>query len=405
MALDVATLKKDFPMLVSSPEFAYLDNAATTQTPEPVLTAMDAYYRTFRANVHRGLYGASLRATEAYEGARRAVATFVNAAPEEVMFTSGATAGMNMLVDMLEHSDVIREGDRIVTTALEHHALLLPFREMAKRKGCVLAVAPLRADYSLDEDALEALITEETKLVGITLASNVLGTMPDIGRVAMRAHRVGARVIVDAAKAVGHMPIDVRAHGCDFLFFSGHKMCGPTGIGVLYGKRELLDALKPGSFGGGIVASVHKDDIRYLPPPHRFEAGTPPIAEAIGLAEAVRYLSSVGLESIRAHEETLVAEAIKTLTAEEGVRVFAALPEHNAGVVSFSMEGIHPHDVADILGRHGVAVRAGHHCAIPLMDELCVNAVVRASFFLYNTVDDVNRLAEGVREVRSIFKR
>jgi len=404
MAVDAKKLKRDFPIFDSHPKLAYLDSAATSQTPHAVLAIMQDYYERYRSNVHRGLYEIAEGATDAYESARETVTAFIGANSDEVIFTSGATASMNMLVSMLEHSGVIDRGDKIVVSALEHHAVVVPLQELAKRNKCELAFVPLRDDFTLDEEEALSLIDEKTKIVAVTLASNVLGTMPDVKKIGERAREAGALMIVDAAKAAGHFPINVRELDTDFLFFSGHKMCGPTGIGVLYGKKKQLEKLEPGFYGGGMVRSVKRRGATYVDTPERFEAGTPPIAEAIGLAEAIRYVCEIGENKIHEHVGGLVKKVIDALREIDGVTVFAALPDVNAGVVSFSVEGVHPHDVAEILARHHIAVRAGHHCAEPLMQELGVPSVVRASFFLYNTEEDIQKLVNGIKSAQEVFK-
>ncbi|MBP6881260.1 MAG: cysteine desulfurase [Candidatus Pacebacteria bacterium] len=396
-------IKKDFPIFTHHPELVYLDNAATSQTPRVILEKMNDYYERYRANIHRGLYSTALTASAEYDNARQTVADFIGAQSEEVIFTSGATNSMNKLVAMLEHSDYFQDGDEIVTTVMEHHAVLVPLLELAKRRGLSIKYASLKPDHTLDEEAMLALITNKTKLVAISMASNVLGTMPEVARVCERAREAGALCVVDAAKAAGHFPISVTALGCDFLFFSGHKMYGPTGVGVLFGRSRALASLAPGSYGGGIIRSVNKCNATYLDAPERFEAGTPPIAEAIGLAEAIRYIDTIGLSAIHQHITQLVEKTITVLSEIEEVTVYAAPATHNAGVVSFAVADIHPHDIAEVLGRENVAVRAGHHCAEPLMNELGVKSLTRASFSFYNTESDIDRLAAALKKSTTIF--
>lgn len=396
-------LKKDFPIFETYPDLAYLDNAATSQTPNSVLEKMHRYYDRYRSNVHRGLYPIAEQASVEYEKARQSVAKFIHAEPTEVIFTSGATDSMNRLVAMLEHANYFAPGDEIVTTVMEHHAVLVPLIELAKRKGLKLNYAPLKKDLTLDDDALLALISGKTKLVAVSMASNVLGSTTDGAKICERARFAGALTVVDAAKAAGHLPIDVRELNCDFLFFSGHKMCGPTGIGVLFGKEEQLAKLAPGTYGGGMIRCVSQQEATYLDTIERFEAGTPPIAEAIGLSEAVRYLDTIGLNEIHEHISQLVAEATEMLNGIESVTIFAAPAKQNAGVVSFSIESIHSHDVAEILGRNNVAVRAGHHCAEPLMQELGVRSLARVSFSLYNTSNDIKKLRRAILKTIELF--
>lgn len=399
-----ATIKNDFPFFTNKGQKgAYLDTAASSQTPQVVLDAMHAYYVSSRANVHRGLYRASEEASGAYEGARVKVARFIGATMNEIIFTGGATASSNMLVSMLEHSKMITKDDEIVTTVMEHHASLIPLQELARRTSAHLKHIPIQG-LSLDYNTAEKIITNTTKVVSVLLASNVTGEINDVARIAEMAHKVGALVICDATAAIGHMHVDVRTLGVDALYFSGHKMCGPTGIGVLWVREELLEKLEPGTYGGGMVDAVTTTTATWGLIPERFEAGTPPVAEAIGLGTAVDYLMNVGIENIRAHDEVLVEEAITRLEKIPGVRVIAEKEQgKNIGIVSFVISGIHAHDVAYILGKENVAVRAGHHCAMPLHTALGVVATTRASFYLYNTREDVDALIQGIATVQHIF--
>ncbi|MEK7568492.1 MAG: cysteine desulfurase [Patescibacteria group bacterium] len=431
MQLDTETIKKDFPIFYEGPPFVnlrrtalrkplvYLDNAATSQTPRVVLDAMEAYYTDFRANIHRGSYEEGEMASAAYEEARGKVARFIGADPREVIFTSGATASSNMLVSMLEHSisgssdlpqegqnflRYLKSGDEIVTTVMEHHASLIPLQALAKRQGLTLKHLPLGKDsLTIDHAVLEKLITEKTKIVSVMLASNVTGAVNDVARIAECAHKVGALVICDATAAVGHMPVDVKKLSVDFLYFSGHKMCGPTGTGMLWGRGELLEKLEPSVYGGGIVDEVTLEKATWRGVPARFEAGTPNIAGAIGLGVAVEYLEKIGLTNIQEHSAMLVNEAIKQLEKISGVTVYAECDVQNVGVVSFVVDGVHSHDVAEILGREGVAVRAGHHCAMPFITALGVPATTRASFYLYNTMSDIDALVRGIKKAQEVF--
>lgn len=406
--LNPESIKKDFPIFREGRSFVYLDTAATSQTPQVVLDAMDVYYTKFRANIHRGLYEVGEDASKAYDDARAKVARFIGAEPREIIFTAGATASSNMLMSMIEYSGMIKEGDEIVTTAMEHHASLIPLQEFAKRNDLDLKHIPLAEDsVQLDHSVIEKFITNKTKIVSVMLASNVTGVINDVARIADLAHNVGALVICDATAAVGHMPIKVKTLGVDLMYFSGHKMCGPTGIGVLWGKGEVLEKLQPGVYGGGIVEEVTLARATYRGIPERFEAGTPNIAGAIGLGAAVEYLETVGVENIHMYSKELVREAVKRLEEVLGVRVVAERdPAKNVGIVSFTVEGVHPHDVADILGREGVAIRAGHHCAMPFVtDALGLSAVARASFYFYNTTGDVDALISGIKKVKEVFKK
>lgn len=397
-------VKNNFPFFADAGRAgAYLDNAASSQTPHVVLDAMNAYYVSSRANVHRGLYRASEEASLAYEQARAKVAQFIGAESREIIFTAGATASSNMLISMLEHSGMITAGDEIVTTVMEHHASLIPLQEVARRTSAHVKLIPIQG-LSLDVDTADELITKKTTIVSVCLASNVTGAINDVARIAGMAHTVGALVVCDATAAVGHMPVDVHMLGVDALYFSGHKMCGPTGIGVLWVRGELLEKLEPGVYGGGMVDSVTATTATWGLIPERFEAGTPPIAEAIGLGAAVDYLTSIGIERIRAHDEALAEEAIARLEKIPGVRVIAEKERgKNIGIVSFLIGGIHAHDVAYILGKENVAVRAGHHCAMPLHTTLGIVASTRASFYLYNTREDVDALIAGIKAVQHVF--
>ena len=405
MQFNPQTIKQDFPLFNNAPDLVYLDSAATSQTPQVVLDAMNAYYATFRANVHRGLYKESETASEAYEGARTKVARFIGAKnPQEIIFTAGATASSNMLIAMLNHSGRLNGGDEMVATIMEHHASLIPLQEVAERHGLVLKHIPLKENsVTLDYEEAERLITSRVKLVSVILASNVTGTINDVARIAEMAHRVGALVICDVTAAVGHLPLDVEKLGVDFLYFSGHKMCGPTGVGVLWGKEEILETLEPGIYGGGIVDEVTPEKATWRGIPERFEAGTPNIAGVIGLGVAVDYLETIGVSDLKKYSKILVQKAITQLSEISGVTVYAAPHEQNVGTVSFTVEGIHPHDIAEILGREHVAVRVGHHCAMPLVTALGVNATTRASFYLYNTEKDISVLVQGIRKAKEVF--
>ncbi|PIP73103.1 MAG: cysteine desulfurase [Candidatus Lloydbacteria bacterium CG22_combo_CG10-13_8_21_14_all_47_15] len=398
-------IKKDFPIFSNNPDLAYLDSAASSQTPEPVLQAMLEYYTTYRANIHRGIYRESKLATDEYAQARKEVAVFINADEKEIIFTGGATISSNMLAASLEHAGIVTHGDEIVASIMEHHANFLPWQEFASRRKAVFTTIPLRTNlFSIDYAFAEKIITHKTKIVAVTLASNVLGSINDIRRIADIAHSHGALLVCDATAAAGHIPIDVALLDCDFLFFSGHKMCGPTGIGVLYGKKKHLENLPPGFVGGGIVADVSSKHARYLPPPERFETGTPNISGAIGLGAACHYLSSIGVKTIHEHTQTMLAEAYERLAKIPGITIYAEKnPAKNVGIISFTMASAHAHDVAQILAEHRVAVRAGHHCAMPLGQAIGAPATTRASFYLYNTREDVMLLTDALTEVKTIF--
>ena len=366
---------------------------------------MDAYYDTYRSNIHRGIYRISEEATEQYERAREKVAQLINAPrSRQVIFTRNTTESIN-LVAYSWGSTNIREGDEIVLSIMEHHSNLVPWQLLAQRTGATLRFLEITDEGLLDFTQLRDLLTEKTKLVAIGHVSNVLGTINPIQSIIETAHAVGAKVIVDAAQSVPHFQVDVQQLDCDFLAFSGHKMCGPTGIGVLYGKSELLEEMPPFLGGGSMIRSVERDVSSYAELPAKFEAGTPSIAEAIGLGHAVEYITQANLAAIHVHEQELLKYAHQRLEQIEGITLYGPAPHQKMGVISFSMDGIHPHDVAGILDTHGVAVRAGHHCAQPLMKRLDVIATIRASFYLYNTIEDVDRLYEGLCRAQKLMTR
>jgi cysteine desulfurase/selenocysteine lyase len=402
--MDTQKIQKDFPILLSKDPVVYLDSSATSLTPESVLAVMDEYYRTYRANIHRGVYREAERATNEYEEARDVVAQFIGAERDEIIFTAGATASSNILFQSLEQMGFLREGDEVVTSAMEHHAVLLPLQRFVKNTKSTMRFIELGVDFSLAYENLDEVITEKTKLVSIMLVSNVLGTINDVARIAQRAHEVGALVVVDATAGVGHMLVDAKELGADFMFFSGHKMCGPTGIGVLYGKKEELSKLEPSFIGGGIVEDVTRTRALLCEGPEKFEAGTPNIAGIIGLKEAVRYVSKIGLENIQKHSQELVSYAQEKITEIEGVSIFSAPPKNNVGIVSFTLTNVHPHDVASVAGKNRIALRAGHHCAMPLHTALSLSGTTRASIYFYNTKTDIDALVASVEEVTRLFK-
>ena len=402
---DIEAIRKDFPIFATEPPLAFLDNAASTQTPRPVVEAMDAYYDTYRSNIHRGIYRISEEATEQYEHAREKVTQLINAPrSRQVIFTRNTTESIN-LVAYSWGSINIGEGDEIVLTTMEHHSNLVPWQLLAQRTGARLRFLEITDEGLLDFTQLRDLLTEKTKLVAIGHVSNVLGTINPIQSIIDMAHAVDAKVVVDAAQSVPHFQVDVQQLDCDFLAFSGHKMCGPTGIGVLYGKSELLEEMPPFLGGGSMIRSVERDVSSYAELPAKFEAGTPSIAEAIGLGHTVDYITEANLAAIHVHEQELLKYTHQRLEQIEGITLYGPAPHQKTGVISFNMEGIHPHDVAGILDTHGVAVRAGHHCAQPLMKRLDVIATVRASFYLYNTIEDVDRLYEGLCRAQKLMTR
>ncbi len=402
--LDVGRLRQDFPILdqqVNGAPLAYLDNAASTQRPLAVLDAMDHYYRHDHANVHRGVHTLSHRATDRYEHAREVVRGFLNAASiREVIFTRGTTEAINLVAYTLGQR--LKAGDEIVVSELEHHSNIVPWQMLCQRTGAVLRVGPITDRGEIDLEALLALITPATRLVSVAHVSNALGTVNPVAEIIAAARRHGALTLVDGAQAAAHVPVDVRALGCDFYAFSGHKLHGPTGIGVLYGREAVLETLPPFQGGGDMIATVSFRGTTYNELPYRFEAGTPAIAEAIGLGAAIEYLGRVGLPAIAAHEEALVDHALARLRELPGIR-FLGNPRHRVGLVSFNIDGIHPHDVGTVLDQRGVAVRAGHHCAMPVMERFGVPGSVRASFALYNTPAEVDRLVEALQLAVRMF--
>jgi cysteine desulfurase/selenocysteine lyase len=398
----VAPDKADFPVL-SQEGLAYLDSGATAQTARPVIEAMDEYYTEYRASIHRGVYPLAARATEAYESARERVAAFAGSAPGETVFTRNATEALN-LVAYAWGQDNVRAGDLVVVTQMEHHSNLVPWQLLCQRTGAELAYVPVSHGGLLDLDALDALLARKPKLLGVVHVSNVLGTINPIAEIAERAHAAGTVVVVDGAQAAPHLPIDVHASGADFYAWTGHKAYGPTGIGVLHGRRELLEAMPPFLGGGHMISRVGDFESSWAEPPARFEAGTMPVAEAIGLGAAVDYLSGLGMEAGRAHGREIAAYAVERLSAVEGLTLHGPTDlDRRGSICSFTLEGIHPHDVAEILGRDGVCVRAGHHCAQPLMRCLGTPASTRASFAVHTTHEDIDRLIEGLDRVKEVF--
>ena len=389
----------DFPAIPAG--WAYLDSAATAQKPRPVLDAIARAYGETYATVHRGVYQRSADMTLAYEAARKRVAGFINApSPDEIVFVRGATEGINLVAHSWAGTH-LKAGDRILLSTLEHHSNIVPWQLVAERVGAAIDVIPLMMDGRIDLDAMAAMLTPAHKLVALAHVSNVLGSVLDASRAAELAHSVGAKLLLDGCQAVPRMAVDVAGLGCDFYVFSGHKLYGPTGIGVLWARAELLAAMPPYQGGGSMIDRVTFARTTYAPPPGRFEAGTPHIVGVVGLHAAIDYVESIGLTRIHAHETALVREAREAMAGLNSVRVFG--PEDSAGIVSFAVEGVHPHDVATILDEGEVAIRAGHHCAQPLMEALGVPATARASFGVYNGPADVAKLVKGIERVTRIF--
>lgn len=400
-----SAIKKEFPILnqeINGHPLVYLDSAATSQKPLQVIDALDNYYRKLNANVHRGVHTLGTWATDAYEGSREKVRKFINAkSTEEIIFLRGTTTGINLVAQSYGRS-FIKEGDEIVITLMEHHSNLIPWQQVAKVTGATLKYIPLQPDGTMTIEDIKATITPNTKLVAMTQSSNVLGTINPIKEVTQIAHSVGAKVLVDGAQSVPHMKVDVQDLDCDFLAFSGHKMGAPTGIGVLYGKKSLLEKMEPIEFGGEMIDFVELYDSTWKELPWKFEGGTPIIAGAIGLGAAIDFLQSIGLEEIEKHEHELVNYAMEQVKAVNGFTMYGPKEDHS-GLITFNLDDIHPHDLATILDSFGIAVRAGHHCAQPLMRWLNVSATARASFYLYNNTDDVDKFVEGLNRAKEYF--
>ena len=405
--LNVEAIRKDFSIFAQpgEPQLVYLDSAATSQTPDCVVAAMGEYYHAYKSNIHRGIYRISEKATERYEEARHKVARFINARrSSQIVFTRNATESIN-LVAYSWGSENVRADDEILVTAMEHHSNLLPWQMLAQRVGAKLRFIEVTDDGLLQLEDLEDLLTERTRLVAITHVSNVLGTINPIQQVISAAHAIGAKTVIDAAQSTPHLPLDAQSLDCDFLAFSGHKMCGPSGIGVLYGKLSLLEAMPPFLGGGSMIRTVQRERSTYADVPAKFEAGTPSIAEAIGLGAAVDYLSNIGLNAIHTHEHQLLEYAHERLSDIDGITIYGPKPRQKTGVVTFNLDGIHPHDLAGVLDVDGVAVRAGHHCAQPLMQKFGVIATARASFYLYNTFEEIDKLYEGLLKAKRMLGR
>ncbi|MGQ9907932.1 MAG: cysteine desulfurase [Candidatus Flexifilum sp.] len=407
-AFDVQAVRADFPILAQMHHdevpLIYLDNAASSQKPDVVIEAMNTYYRTYNANVHRGIHKLSELATEAYEAVRPKIKRFINAASRrEIVFTRGTTEAINLVAQTWGRAN-IRPGDVIVSTVMEHHANIVPWQMLAAEKNAIIRYVPTQADGTLDLDAYQHLLTAEpVRLVVVTYVSNVLGTINPIAEMVRAAHAAGALILVDAAQAAPHLPIDVRALDVDFLAFSGHKMCGPTGSGVLYGKLDLLEAMPPWMGGGDMISRVTLDGSTWNEVPFKFEAGTPSIAEIIGLGAAVDYLTGIGMEQIQAHERAIGAYALERLAEVPGLTVYGPDASRKGAVAAFTLDRIHAHDLAQVLDAEGIAVRAGHHCAMPLHDHLGIRATARASFYLYNTEAEVDALIAALYRAKRLF--
>lgn len=403
--MNAELIKEQFPILnqeINGHPLVYLDSAATAQKPRAVLDALKHYYEFDNANVHRGVHTLGSRATDAYEGAREKVAKFIGAAhTKEIVFTRGTTTALNLVASSYGPS-AVKSGDEIVITPMEHHSNLIPWQQLALRTGATLKYIPLQPDGSIALDEVEKIITDKTRIVATAYVSNVLGVVNPVKEIAAIAHQHGAVMVVDGAQSTPHMKVDVQNLDCDFYAFSGHKMCGPTGIGVLYGKKHLLESMEPIEFGGEMIDDVGLHESTWKELPWKFEGGTPIIAGAVGLAAAIDFLQEIGLDEIHRHETKLAAYAIGRLSEIEGITIYGPR-EREVGLVTFNLDDVHPHDVATVLDASGIAIRAGHHCCQPLMRWLEASATARASLYIYNTEQDIDRLAEALIQTKEYF--
>ena len=406
--LDVKKIRADFPILETEVypgvPLVFLDSAASSQKPLPVIEAMDTYYRNYHANVHRGIYRLSEEATHAYEDARKKVARFINA-PEaaQVIYVRNATEGFNLVAYSWGRQN-IHAGDEILLSEMEHHANLVPWQMLAEEKGAALRYISFLEDGTLDLSNLDELLTEKTKLFSVTAVSNVFGTINPVKQLVEAGHAVGATVMIDGAQAVPHTAVDVQDWDCDFMAFSGHKMLGPTGIGILYGKRELLETMPPFMGGGDMIRRVTLEKSTWNELPWKFEAGTPSIAEGIGLGAAVDYLNDLGMDAVHEYEQFITNYALEALSEIEGITLYGPGASQRAGVAAFSLMGMHPHDIAEILDKDGIAIRAGHHCAMPLHQKLKVNSTARASFYVHTTTEEIDKLVSSLNDARRLFR-
>ncbi len=407
MSLNIEQIRKDFPILVRETQpgtrVVYLDSTATSQKPLAVIEAMNDFYRRSNANIHRGVHTLAEESTAMYEGAREKIAKFINAASaRQIIYTRNTTESINLVAYSWARAN-LNAGDLVILTEMEHHSNLVPWHMLQAERGIELEFIPVTEDGLLDLDVYRTLLTRGPKLVSFTHMSNVLGTINPAAEIIRLAHEAGALTLVDGAQSVPHLPVDVQALDADFLAFSAHKMCGPTGIGALYGKADLLEAMPPFLGGGDMIREVKLRSFRPNSLPHKFEAGTPAIAEAVGFGAAVDYLSQLGMDAVAAHEHAITEYALERLEEIPGVRVFGPSAEKKGGVAAFTLEGVHPHDVAQILDQDGIAVRAGHHCAQPLHEKFNIPATSRASFYIYNTKDEVDLLVNGIYKVKEMF--
>ena len=405
--LDATKIKKDFPIFQHRPDLVYLDSTATSLKPNSVIEALDRYYEEYSANIYRGVYGISEEATEQYEKTRGIVAKFIHAKEEDVIFTRNTTESINLVAYSLGRT-IVNTGDEIVTSIAEHHSNFVPWQQLAFENGAYFKVVDVDENGDMILDPIEKVITKKTKILALTHISNVLGVVNPIKTIISEAKKINPNIIIiiDGAQAAPHISIDVSDLGCDFYAFSSHKILGPTGVGVLWGKQDLLEKIPPFNFGGEMIREVHLEKTIFKDPPHKFEAGTPPIGEVIALKEAIRYLEQIGLDKIHEHEQSLVSYAIKTLQEEFKSDIRIIVPNHSnkSGIIAFSFRHYHPHDVAQILDENKICIRAGHHCAMPLHKRLSLQATARASFYLYNTREDVDKVVNGLLKVKKILQ-
>ncbi len=404
--LEVEKIRKDFPILNIShngKKLVYLDNGATTQKPKKVINSIKKYYSTTNANIHRGVYWLSEESTKLYEEAHSVVGKFIGAKADEIVFTKNATESLNLLAYSLCVD--LKDGDEILLTQMEHHSNIVPWQQIAKQKKLVVKFAKINADGTLNLDSFKLLLSNKTKIVSVMQVSNFLGTINPVKELSKLAHEKGAFFIVDASQSVPHMKVDVREIDCDFLVFSGHKMLGPTGIGVLYGRKNLLEKMNPFLYGGDMIKEVSFEDSKWNDVPWKFEAGTPNIAGAIALAQAVKYLKKLGMENIRAYEKELTAYALEKLKEVPEMIIYGPSLENRGGIISFNVDGIHAHDVAAYLGEQGICIRGGHHCAMPLAKLLGVSGTARASFYFYNTKEEIDLLVEALKKTKEFFTK
>jgi len=402
---DVQKVRKDFKILglkIHGKPLVYLDNAATTQKPKKVINSIKKFYETTNANIHRGVYTLSEEATKLYEQAHKIVGEFVNSSQDEIVFTRNATESLNLLAYSL--CAELKAGDEILLTQMEHHSNIVPWQQIAKEKNLKVKFAEINADGTLNINSFKFLLNKNTKIVSATHVSNFLGTINPIQELASLAHDAGALFIVDGSQSVPHMPVDVKQVDCDFLAFSGHKMCGPTGIGVLYGKKILLEKMKPFLYGGDMIREVTFDDSRWNDVPWKFEAGTPNICGAIALADAVKYLKKLGMENVHAHEKALTSYALEKISSLPFIKVYGPSIENRGGIISFNIDGVHAHDVSAFLDESGIAARGGHHCAMPLAKVLGVQGTARVSFYIYNTKEEIDCFIDALKKTAEFFK-